>query len=164
MRWCLFLLLLPALALAQPLEKSWRHAEEFSRSGPDAVDYVLGLGAFQKIGGRWRLKHSENISAELERITWQVQEGFTAEEGFDWYREQLPADAELLFECQGRACGSSAQWASRIFEERVLYGHDDRQRYAVWRVQEGERRWTLVLYSVDRANRRHFIRLDRLAH
>lgn len=164
MRTLLFLLLLPAVALAQPLEESWRYAEEYSRSTPGTVDYLIGLGAFQKIGGRWRLKHSENVTGELERITWQVQEGFTSEEGFDWFQQQLPADAELLFECQGRACGSSAQWASRIFEERILYGDVDRQRYAVWRVQDGERTWTLVLYGVDRANRRHLIRLDRLAH
>ncbi len=156
--------LLSLVAVAQPLPEPWRHAQEYSRSAPEQVDYLLGLGAFQKIRSRWRLKESEEIRGELERITWQIDDGFTAEEGFDWFREQLPESAELLFQCEGRACGSSAQWASRIFEERVLYGHDDRQRYAVWRVEEGEDTWTLVLYGVDRANRRQLIRLDRIRH
>jgi len=147
-----------------PLDTQWRYAEIHSQSGPQETEYLLGLGAVQKIRSRWQFKDSEVIVGELERITWQIQEGFTAEEGFAWLRARLPADAQLLFECEGRACGSSAQWASRIFEERVLYGHVDRQHYGAWRVASEEGTWTLVLYAVDRANRRHFIRLDRLRH
>ncbi len=149
--------------LAQaPDFQPWSHAREFSSSGPVETDYLLGLGALQKVGGRWRHKHSEALRGELTRATWQVDEGFTAAEAFDWYRQQLPAGAELLFECQGRSCGSSAQWASRVFDERELYGHDERQHYGVWRLQRDAVNWYLVLYASDRANRRHFLRLDTL--
>ena len=80
---------------------------------------------------------------------------------------QMQSDAisaSLLYSCGGRSCGSSAQWASRVFEERVLYGHDDRQRYAVWRYSDDDGTWSIVLYASDRANRRHFLRLDLLLH
>lgn len=164
MRALLFLCLLPVAALAQPLSEPWHFADEFSRSGPVEVEYLLGLGAYQKIHSRWQLKHSEIVVGELERVTWQVHEGFTAEEGFNWFASRIPEGAQQLFYCEGRACGSSAQWASRIFDERVLYGHDDRQRYGVWRVEEGGDTWTVVLYATDRANRRHFLRMDRLRH
>ncbi|MEM0954533.1 MAG: DUF4892 domain-containing protein [Pseudomonadota bacterium] len=147
-----------------PLQSKWRYAEPYSQSGPRTTEYLLGLGALQKIRSRWRFKDSEIVAAELEQITWQVQEGFTAEEGIAWLRARLPENASLLFECEGRACGSSAQWASRVFEERVLYGHDDRQQYSAWRLSNADETWTLVLYGIDRANRRHFIRLDRLLH
>ncbi len=162
--------LLAALLVAQsvfaapPLASDWRHTEVYSQSEPASTEYLLGLGALQKIRSRWQFKDSELVQGELEQITWQVQGGFTAEDAFDWYSRQLPADATLLFECEGRACGSSAQWASRVFDERVLYGHDDRQHYAAWRMRENDQLWTLVLYASDRANRRHFLRLDRIRH
>jgi hypothetical protein len=152
---------LSGLAQAPDLQP-WSHAKEFSRSDPQESDYLLGLGALQKIGGRWRHKHSEALRGELTRVTWQIDEGFTAVEAYDWYRQQLSAGAELLFECQGRSCGSSAQWANRVFGERVLYGHDERQHYGVWRLQREGVNWFLILYAVDRANRRHFLHLDTL--
>jgi hypothetical protein len=164
---CVALLLLLSMALplaAEPLDKRWRYARVYQERGPETLDYLLGLGAFQKIRSRWRLDRSDVIRGELTRVTWQVMDGFTAEEGYEWYREQLPEGAEKLFECRGRSCGDSVQWANSIFEERILYGHDDRQRYGVWRVESEGETWTLVLYAVDRANRRHFIHLDRLRH
>ncbi len=161
---CLLAALLPLTLAAQPLDVRWRYAKVYEERGPEVVDYQLGLGAFQKIHSRWRLAKSDVIRGELTRVTWQMAEGFTAQEGFDWYVEQLPDDAVKLFECEGRACGASVQWANRQFEQRILYGHDDRQRYGVWRVQDGDTTWSLVLYAVDRANRRHFIHLDRLRH
>ncbi len=151
-----------AVAVDAPQFKPWAHATELSRKEPATTDYLLGLGALRKLGGRWQHKHSETLRGELRSVTWQVKEGFTAQEGFAWYVEQLPGDAQLLFECAGRSCGSSAQWASRVFDERVLYGHDERQHYAVWRLQKDDVTWVLVLYAVDRANRRHFLRMNLL--
>jgi hypothetical protein len=159
--------MLAGLALpvvAEPEFAAWSHTTEVSHSGPEDTDYLLGLGALQKIGGRWRHKKSEALQGSLERITWQVIDGFTAEEGFAYLRAQLPPEAELLFECDGRSCGSSAQWADRVFHQRLLYGHDERQHYAVWRISEGTNTWTVVLYAVDRANRRHYLQLDLLRH
>lgn len=163
-RWILLLVFLPLLAVAQPLDVTWRYARVFEQRGPETLDYLVGLGAYQKIHSRWRLAGSDVIRGELTRVTWQVQEGFTAQEGFDWYRDQLPDSAKKLFECEGLACGASVQWANRQFEQRILYGHDDRQRYGVWRVEDAGETWTLVLYAVDRANRRHYVHLDRLRH
>jgi hypothetical protein len=159
----IILLIWSLSGLAQtPDLQPWAHAGEFSQSSPGETDYLLGLGALQKVGGRWRHKQSQALRGELTRTTWQVDDGFTAEEAYDWYRRQLSADAELLFECQGRSCGSSAQWADRVFGERVLYGHDERQHYSAWRLQKDSATWFIVLYASDRANRRHFLRLDTL--
>lgn len=157
------LVLLPA-AWADPGIKPWKRSQELSSSGPQQVDYLLGLGALQKVRGLWRHKHSESISGELRRVTWQVDPGYTAAEGFAWLSGEVPDSATLLFECAGRECGSSAQWASRVFEERLLYGHDDRQLYAVWRYEDEDGTWSIVLYASDRANRRHYLHLDLLLH
>jgi hypothetical protein len=150
--------------LAAPEIQVWSRSEEFKRSDPVQVDYRLGLGSLRKVRGFWRHKYSETIAGELLRITWKIDPGYTAGEGFTWLQDRLPEGSELLFECEGRQCGSSAQWASRVFEERELYGHDERQRYAAWRYVDGDGTWTIVLYASDRANRRHFLRMDLLKH
>ena len=163
------LLLCSQQVLAQAISwfpeiKPFPHADEFSVSAPEPTDYLLGLGALQKIGGRWRHKHSEHIEGELARYTWQIREGYSALEGLQWLQDQLPENARPLYQCEGRSCGSSAQWANRVFHQRVLYGHDERQHYSVFQLEKGGETYTLVLYAVDRANRRHYLHLDVLRH
>ena len=155
---------LSAVVHADPEIQPWKHAEEVARTEQPATDYLLGLGALQKIRGLWRHKASETITGDLQRVTWKANSGFTSEEGYDFLRGQLSQQGELLFECTGRQCGSSAQWASRVFEERLLYGHDDRQRYSAWRFIDEDATWSIVLYASDRANRRHYLHMDVLRH
>ena len=149
---------------ALPELESHPHARVHAETTGAVVDYELGLGALQKVKGRWRWKHSERIRGTLTRRTWHMDEGYTAEEAYQWYALQLEATAELLFQCQGRDCGSSAQWASRKFQQRVLYGHDQRQLYSAWRLHQQGVVCTVVLYAVDRGDRRHYVHLDRLVH
>ena len=56
------------------------HAVLIASSDREVVDHELGLGALQKVRGAWRFKHSERISGRLQRFTWQVTDGFTAED------------------------------------------------------------------------------------
>jgi hypothetical protein len=137
---------------------AYPHSRVIHNSGTIVGEYLLGLGALQKVGGRWRHKRSEILQGSLQRTTWQVNEPYTADEAFTWIQEHLPEDVEVLFECQGRDCGSSAQWADRVFQQRLLYGHDDRQRYGAYRLVGGET-W-VVVYAADRANRRHYVHVD----
>jgi hypothetical protein len=162
------LILLAALAAAEPISwfpelKPFQFSDEFSVDTPVAADYLLGLGALQKIGGRWRHKKVEQVQGELARYTWKMREGYTAPEGLAWLLRQLPT-AQVLYQCEGRSCGSSAQWANRVFKQRELYGHDERQQYVVLRVVKERVTYTLVFYAVDRANRSHFVHLDVLRH
>ncbi len=165
---CIGLLLVLPVAQAQidaPLPlTAYEHALVHHRAGPLNTEYELGLGALQKVGGRWRFKHSERVTGDLSRTTWQVTEAHTAAEAFSWYQGQIEALAEPLFLCNGRGCGRSAQWADRVFQQRVMYGHDDTQRYGAWRGQFNGELVTLVLYGVDRGSRRHYIHLDVLRH
>lgn len=160
------LLLLPqAFAQADGLPIAiYEHALVHHSESPLQTEYEIGLGALQKVGGRWRFKASERVSGELSRTTWQVAEAYTAEEAFTWYRGEIEALAEPLFLCSGRDCGRSAQWADRVFQQRVLYGHDDKQLYGAWRGQVDGQLVTWVLYGVQRSSRRHYIHLDVLKH
>jgi len=165
---CLQLLFVSNLVAASAISwfpelEAFPHSTEVARSEPVQIDYQLGLGALQKVGGRWRHKHEEHVQGQLARYTWQIDEAYTAEEGLAWLQTQL-GTAQVLYQCKGRSCGSSAQWASRVFQQRVLYGHDERQHYVVLRLQKEEITYSLVLYAVDRANRRHYLHLDVLRH
>jgi hypothetical protein len=147
-----------------PELKAYPHSSEFNIQPSAPTDYLLGLGALQKIGGRWRHKASESIVGSMSRYTWEINEDYTADQAFAWMQEQLTESTQLLFECEGRSCGSSAQWASRVFQQRVLYGHDERQHYLVLRLVGDQQTYTLILYGIDRANRRHYLHLDVLQH
>ena len=168
-RLIIIILLCPLSTLVFPQQQRpqleyYPHAKIHAEAAPAEVDYELGLGALQKVKNRWRLKHSERIKGVLERRTWQVTEGYTAEEAYQWYAQQLETMAELIYQCQGRSCGRSAKWADLIFQQRVLYGHDEGQHYGVWRIQQQEALYTVVLYAVDRSSQRHYVHLDLLQH
>lgn len=129
-------------------------------------NHEVGLGALQKVRGAWRLDRSERITGELERHTWRVQEGYTSEEVLTLVVERLQrvGSAELMFNCEARACGQSVQWANRMFGQRVLYGTESSQRYRVYALEgaEGEIR-RLLLYSSARSTDRQYLHLELLS-
>ncbi len=139
------------------------HARQVAFSEGKVRDYELGLGAMQKIRGSWRFKHGERFSGDLLRYTWQLVDGYTSEEVLAELERKLVegGGAELLFSCESRACGHGAQWANRVFGQRVLYGRDELQRYRAYRVTaEGEYR--LALYASARTADRQYLHADLL--
>ena len=68
---------------------------------------------------------------------------------------------ELLFECQGRACGQGAQWANRVFGQRILYGREDLQQYQVYGLS-GVPAYRLVIYSAARTADRQYLHVELL--
>ena len=124
----------------------------------ETYDYQIGLSALQKIRGSWQFKKSVRLSGLVLSETWQVEGGYDSQEISEmiavWIRDKL--GSTILFECRGRSCGSSSQWASRIFERRLLYGRDDTQRYAVYQISDLTDFW-LIVYSSARSNNRQYV-------
>ena len=135
-------------------------------------NHEVGLGALQKSDGRWRFKHSERITGQLSRATWQVLDGYTSAELVEDLDNQLKdaSDVRLLFECDGRACGSGSQWASRVFGERILYGRAEAQRYRVYALNESSStdegvqgpRTRLLVYAAMRTADRQYVHIELL--
>ncbi|MEZ5501914.1 MAG: DUF4892 domain-containing protein [Halioglobus sp.] len=157
-----------ALAAATPEEllqqlDAYPHSRQISQSQQEVVDYEVGLGAMQKVRGEWRFKHSERLSGTLVRYTWQIVDGFSSAEVMREFLEPLVSEegTELLFTCDGRACGRGAEWANRVFGERQLYGREDLQRYRVYSLQ-GERNYRLVAYSSERTEDRQYLHVELL--
>ena len=135
---------------------AYPHALQVGFNDSEVVDYEIGLGAMQKVRGVWQFKHSERLSGQLKRYTWQIIDGFTANEVLAEIEAELEAD-QLLFTCDGRACGKGVQWANRVFRERLLYGRDDLQRYRVYGVSN---EWRLLLYSSARTADRQYLHAE----
>ena len=140
-----------------------------SRPEAPVSAYTVPLGAIQKIRGVWAPRRSERLSGARRSYTWRVEEGFSVAEVIAELDRRLALDgaAEIRFRCDARACGSSVQWANRIFGERLLYGTEASQRYRVLAFPAApapaparERR--LLIYGSARSNERQYLRVDLL--
>lgn len=127
---------------------------------PEQTYYRLALGPQKKISNVWRAEHSENHTGQLRRLTQELPAGFTREEVLGYYQGALALEkAELLYSCSSRDCGSSNSWANSHFNIKELYGLDQAQDYRAYKIGDGE--W-LVLYLVQRGNKRMYLQLEQL--
>ncbi|MEX1197041.1 MAG: DUF4892 domain-containing protein [Pseudohongiellaceae bacterium] len=169
----LILLLSAQAGLAQSVDEPGDYAgftrfpdatvTEYRRSG-DTV-YRLPLGRMQRVDGQVAPGRSERLRGDLYRITYEIPDGFTAEDAFEHHREQLLSTDEVAqYECQGRGCGSSNYWANDVFGNRVLYGPVEGQYYMAssYRSNRSGRsvQGYAALYTVTRGNRRVYAHLD----
>lgn len=127
--------------------------------------YNLALGRMQRAAGRVAPSQSERFQGNLRRITYEIADGFTAQEVFDHFRSQLlAANQRELFSCQGRDCGSSNFWANDVFGNRILYGPENGQFYmaSTYESESGQQDVSgyAALYVVTRANRRLYAHLE----
>ena len=143
------------------LLSSYPHARLAERSDALVVDHQIGLGALQKIHGDWEFRNSERLSGELSRRTFQIIDGFAASAVLEDVEAHLREQgAQLRFQCGGRACGHAAQWANRVFGQRILYGRADEQRYRVYTLSPGDSEWRVVLYAGARTSDRQYLHVD----
>ena len=139
------------------------HAQTVNESQAQVLDYEIGLGAMQKVGGAWRLKHSERISGLLTRNTWQIVDGFSSREVMDGLEQRLAQDSQLLYACDGRSCGPGAQWANRVFRQRLLYGREDLQAYRVYGGEnETGAQYRVLIFSAARTADRQYLHAELL--
>ena len=150
------------LELLQQLNE-YPHARQLDLEQEEVLDYEVGLGAIQKIGGAWRFKDSERFNGKLSAYTWQIVDGFTSIEVMDELvtaAEQLEG-AQLLFACEGRACGRGVQWANRVFRQPLLYGREGLQRYRVYSLGSDPRS-LLIIFAASRTADRQYLHAELL--
>lgn len=170
-----WLLLAASYALAQAPQQPLTYLEDLDadpaldRTDPPleqrAREFLVPLGAIQKVRGVWAPDDSERVTGERVAYTWRVQEGFRAEEFVLALDARLEEDAgaSAMFTCEARACGSSVQWANRIFQERMLYGRQESQRYRAWRIERGGSEYRLLVYGSARTTDRQYLRAELIA-
>lgn len=128
----------------------------------DTDDYLLSLGALKKVNNVWLAEQEQRISGQLHRQTLELPAGFNATEAYRHFAEQLDGmNTRELFSCRGRRCGSSNSWANNRFGVKQLYGLDQHQHYGAFEIVDGRQQlYFVVLYTVQRGNRRVYAQLD----
>ena len=123
--------------------------------------YVLALGTYKKVGGTWVADREQRVPGPLSRRTLELPSGFSAREGFDFYRKQFDGyRMRELFACEQRECGGSINWANNHFNVIQLYGLDQFQYYGVYEIADASSVYYASLYAVQRGNRRVYVQLD----
>ena len=128
-----------------------------SYSVESVPEYALATGPMKKVEGVIAPEKAESLKGRLTRITYRVPDTHTPENIVAYYLKNLKAiNAQILFQCSSRQCGSSNQWANNYFKEAELYGIDRTQFY----LSATTGNMVVALYTVKRGNRRVYIHLD----
>jgi hypothetical protein len=115
-------------------------------------DFVMSR--VDRIRRELRVDDQLRIDGTMESVTYQMPDGVSVAEVVQHYRDVLGGD--LLFRCDGRACGRSNDWANQIFGLAILYGPDVNQYYAAREWQDR----LVGLYVIERGNRRVYAHLQ----
>ncbi len=147
---------------AAPLPKGItidQSAELDKQTAQTVRNYRFPLGAVVKINRDVRIDKEQQLSGQLTRTTWEMPKSFDPNELLERLRDQVISQkGEILFECEGRDCGTSNIWANDLFNNADLYGRDDYQRYFAAELEDQY----LAAYAVRRGNRRVYLHLDQI--
>ncbi|MES2676338.1 MAG: DUF4892 domain-containing protein [Pseudomonadota bacterium] len=169
MKFCLsllyfFIVLLPmdAMSAVELKLQPYPNAREVNRIYTTTNDYLLALGSYKKVDSNWIVNRSQRLSGALERVTLELPADHNAENGFNFYREQLEKyNLRELFHCKARDCGTSNSWANNHFKIIQLYGLDQYQHYAAYEITSAnENPFYVVLYAVVRGNKRAYVQME----
>ncbi|MEH6651300.1 MAG: DUF4892 domain-containing protein [Motiliproteus sp.] len=125
-------------------------------------EYILATGSMKKVNGVVAPEKQLYLSGSLTRITYRLPTGHSSQDAFAMLQQQLTKQpAEVLFQCQGRFCGESNQWANFQFKISKLYGIDREQDYlAIKLTADTVQPSYLALYTVKRGNKRVYAHID----
>ena len=160
----LFLFLCASASQAEDVREiltQYSHAQLVGSEQGSVVDYELGLDALQKRLGQWGFDKSVRVNGVRAASTYQLQDGFSASQLADELETVVKNRGyRVLFSCLGRDCGRAVQWANRVFQQRLLYGQENEQRYwiAVKKTDAGVQ--VNLAYASFRTEARQYLHLE----
>lgn len=139
-------------SVVQPFPNSTVVSSSFT---PQLV-HDVALGILQRESGIARPEQSQIVQGSLGKSLYEIPREFSGEAVFQFFERQFSEKGyQPLFDCFGRACGSSNDWANDIFGNRLLYGPVQNQFYTVFRQQGGDQLSPFIsVYVITRGNRR----------
>lgn len=111
-------------------------------------DYRVVLSGLKRQQAQTFAEKEQRLSGKLWSRTWLAFKGYELDKISQFFLSQLN-EADILYQCQGRACGSSQFWANSVFEAPTLLGRDDQQRYFV-ALKSGQPNKLYVFYASKR--------------
>ena len=128
-----------------------------------STNHLLVLGALKKVDHELQPEKSIIVSAEINTSTWYIPEIRTTQKVMNHFRSELGESASVLFECEGRACGSSSYWANKHFEKAVMYGPEQYQRYLIVKPAAESHAAPpdyIIIYVAKRATRKIYVHIE----
>lgn len=138
-----------------------RDAQIITQEHRESLEKIYPKGSVRRISGKMRYSGEVLVRGSVDVLTVQLAPTHEALAAFNGSRQLLQDQhAQMLYWCAGRECGSSSLWANQVFANSRLYGPDDRQAYALFRLA-GEQQASLVaMYAITRGNGRDFLHFE----
>lgn len=135
--------------------------------GSEIVRYKEGIGKairfpldrVERVNNRVTIDTELELDGHVVDITYQLSARMTHTAFFEVLADGLAASgADVLFQCESRACGSSGLWANSLFQVNELYGPNQAQHYLAVKLPGDAERY-LSAYGIERGNRRQYVHL-----
>lgn len=136
------------------------YAERVGQRDERVRAHLIGLGRIKKIRGDWSPDKTERVNGRLLSSTWQIKDGASSADMFEQAVAGIEArdDVRGLFACSARDCGASVQWANMVFGQRILYGTESSQHYAVFALgPDGDSTHRIAVYAAARTTDRQYL-------
>ena len=134
----------------------------------ESTGHLLVLGALEKVNHELQPEKFILVPGRKDASTWYLPEARRTKQVAEYFKSELVETANMLFECQGRTCGSSSYWANKIFDRAILYGPEQYQHYLIAQrpvpqhslSQEQAEGDYIVIYIGERATRKIYVHIE----
>ena len=130
---------------------------EVSQAGP-VERHKIFLSRLKKISNSLSRDEYQLVQGVLQGQTYKADDDATLEEVMASLDRAVDEGYERLFECVGRGCGSSNEWANAVFGQPKLYGPESTQFYWVGKAVQSQTYW--LVYGSKRSNKAVHYRVE----
>jgi hypothetical protein len=102
-----------------------------STTDDQAGSHEVMLGPLKKIANVLSAEAQQHVRGTREIEIYLIRGEDRTNVVAEYYQQQLDSAGINRFRCVGRECGASNHWANAVFDERILYGSSEEQRYFV---------------------------------
>lgn len=152
----LMVLLSPKTVLALELDIA-ADVIDVTSAGPVERHKVF-LSRLKKISNNLSRDEYQMVQGVLRGQTYKATDDATLEEVIASLKRGMAQGYDVLFECEGRNCGSSNEWANAVFSEPKLYGPESTQFYWVGKAAHSQTYW--LVYGSKRSNKPVHFRIE----
>ncbi len=175
MRYLAFVLLISVALVAESEPASlaepvglFPSSELVEQETTESTGHLLVLGALEKVNHELQPEKFILVPGRKVASTWYLPEARRTKQVAQHFKSELVESANILFECQGRSCGSSSYWANKLFERAILYGPEQYQHYLIGQRSVPEHSFAqqkaegdyIVIYIGERATRKIYVHIE----
>lgn len=141
--------------------ESLHDANIITQRHQDSLEKIYPQGSVRRISGRMRYSGEVLVRGSVDVLTVQLAPTHEALAAFAASRQLLQDQhGQMLYWCAARECGPSNLWANTVFGNSRLYGPDDQQAYALFRLVNEQQNDLVAVYAITRGNGRGFLHVE----